>query len=232
MLPAYAGRAMQAELEALDKALGNPEQAGRGGGRRGQGLDQARRARAPRRPGRSPDHRRRHGQHLPRRARGRCRQVAVRARPGRARPRRSWTPPSQAGCTVHLPYDVVVAKEFAANPPSLRTCNVHEVAADEMILDVGPQAVEALADVLKTCRTLVWNGPLGAFETAAVRRRHRRAGQDRRGADPRRLAGLGRRRRRHRGGAQPRRRGGRFHLCLDRRRRLPRMDGRAASCRA
>jgi len=70
----------------------------------------------------------------------------------------------KSGCTVHLPYDVVVAKEFAANPASLRTCNVHEVAADEMILDIGPQAVEALADVLKTCRTLVWNGPLGAFE--------------------------------------------------------------------
>ncbi|HEV2866040.1 MAG TPA: phosphoglycerate kinase, partial [Allosphingosinicella sp.] len=71
----------------------------------------------------------------------------------------------RANCTVHLPYDVVVAKEFAANPPSLRTCNVHEVAADEMILDIGPAAVEALADALKTCRTLVWNGPLGAFET-------------------------------------------------------------------
>ncbi|ASY45295.1 MAG: phosphoglycerate kinase [Pseudomonadota bacterium] len=71
-----------------------------------------------------------------------------------------------AGCTIHLPYDVVVAKEFAANPPSVRTCNVHEVADDEMILDVGPAAVEALADVLKTCRTLVWNGPLGAFEIA------------------------------------------------------------------
>jgi phosphoglycerate kinase len=71
----------------------------------------------------------------------------------------------EAGCTVHLPYDVVVAKEFAANPASLRTCNVHEVAADEMILDVGPAAVEALGDVLKTCRTLVWNGPMGAFET-------------------------------------------------------------------
>jgi phosphoglycerate kinase len=70
----------------------------------------------------------------------------------------------QAGCTIHLPYDVVVAKEFAPNPPSMRTCNVHEVAADEMILDIGPAAVEALADVLKTCRTLVWNGPLGAFE--------------------------------------------------------------------
>jgi len=70
-----------------------------------------------------------------------------------------------AGCTVHLPYDVVVAREFAANPPSLRTCNVHEVVADEMILDVGPLATEALGDVLKTCSTLVWNGPMGAFET-------------------------------------------------------------------
>ncbi len=69
----------------------------------------------------------------------------------------------KAGCTVHLPYDVVVAKEFRANPP-VRTANVHEVAADEMILDVGPAAVEALADVLKTCKTLVWNGPMGAFE--------------------------------------------------------------------
>lgn len=68
-----------------------------------------------------------------------------------------------AGCTVHLPYDVVTSVEFRANP-TVRTVNVHEVAADEMILDVGPAAVEALADVLKTCRTLVWNGPLGAFE--------------------------------------------------------------------
>ena len=70
-----------------------------------------------------------------------------------------------AGCTIHLPYDVVVAKEFAANPPSIRISNVHEVAADEMILDIGPAAIEALGDVLKNCRTLVWNGPLGAFET-------------------------------------------------------------------
>ncbi len=69
----------------------------------------------------------------------------------------------KAGCTVHLPYDVVTSLEFRANPP-IRTVNVHEVAADEMILDVGPAAVEALADVLKNCRTLVWNGPMGAFE--------------------------------------------------------------------
>jgi phosphoglycerate kinase len=71
----------------------------------------------------------------------------------------------RAGCTVHLPYDAVVATEFKANPPT-RTVNVHEVAADEMILDVGPAAVESLGDALKNCRTLVWNGPLGAFETA------------------------------------------------------------------
>jgi len=58
---------------------------------------------------------------------------------------------------------VVVAKEFRANPPT-RTINVHEVEPDEMILDCGPAASEAISDALKTCRTLVWNGPLGAFE--------------------------------------------------------------------
>ena len=58
---------------------------GRGGGRRRQGLDQAGGAAAPGRQGRSSDHRRRHGQHLPCRARSRCRQVALRARPRRHR---------------------------------------------------------------------------------------------------------------------------------------------------
>ena len=69
-----------------------------------------------------------------------------------------------AGCTVHLPYDVVVARAFAAHAVH-RTCNVHDIASDEMILDLGESAVEALGDALKVCRTLVWNGPLGAFET-------------------------------------------------------------------
>ncbi len=41
---------------------------------------------------------------------------------------------------------------------------MHEVADDEMILDAGPAAAEAFGDALKTCKTLVWNGPLGAFE--------------------------------------------------------------------
>jgi phosphoglycerate kinase len=70
-----------------------------------------------------------------------------------------------AGCTVHLPFDVVVAREFRAHAPS-EVVNVREVPADAMILDLGPEAVEALGDVLKTCATLVWNGPLGAFELA------------------------------------------------------------------
>ncbi|MFN7397901.1 MAG: phosphoglycerate kinase [Sandaracinobacter sp.] len=70
-----------------------------------------------------------------------------------------------AGCTVHLPWDVVVAKEFKAHAEN-RVANVNDVHADEMILDLGPHAVEALGDVLKTCATLVWNGPLGAFELA------------------------------------------------------------------
>lgn len=68
-----------------------------------------------------------------------------------------------AGCTVHLPYEVVVAKTFARNAPH-RHANVFEVGADEMILDIGPAAVEALADALKTCATCIWNGPMGAFE--------------------------------------------------------------------
>jgi phosphoglycerate kinase len=70
-----------------------------------------------------------------------------------------------AGCTVHLPWDVVVAREFRAHAEN-RVANVNDVADDEMILDLGGHAVEALGDVLKTCATLVWNGPLGAFELA------------------------------------------------------------------
>ena len=69
-----------------------------------------------------------------------------------------------SGGSIPIPRDVVVAKSFTADAKPL-VRNVDEVGSDEMILDIGPQAVEALGDVLKTCRTLVWNGPLGAFET-------------------------------------------------------------------
>ena len=164
LLPSYAGRAMEAELTALEKALGNPERpvAAVVGGAKvstklavlgnlvgkvdhliiGGGMANTFLA------ARGVDVGKSLAEHD---LVGEAESIFERA--------------DAAGCTIHLPYDVVVAKEFAANPPSLRTCNVHEVAADEMILDVGPAAVEALADAIKTCRTLVWNGPLGAFET-------------------------------------------------------------------
>ena len=164
-LPSYAGRAMEAELKALERALGNPERpvAAVVGGAKvstklavlghlvgkvdhliiGGGMANTFLAARGVNVGKSLcEHD----------LTGEANAIFERA--------------DEAGCTIHLPYDVVVAKEFAPNPPSVRTCNVHEVAADEMILDIGPAAVEALADVLKTCRTLVWNGPLGAFETS------------------------------------------------------------------
>ena len=164
LLPSFAGRAMEAELQALEKALENPERpvAALVGGAKvstklavlghlvgkvehliiGGGMANTFLA---------------------------AREVAV----GKSLAEHDLTAEANsifaqaeaAGCTIHLPYDVVVAKEFAPNPTSLRTANVHEIAPDEMILDVGPTAVEAFGDVLKNCRTLVWNGPLGAFET-------------------------------------------------------------------
>ncbi len=164
LLPAYAGRSMQAELEALEKALGQPEKpvaAVVGGAKVSSKLDVLTHLVT------KVDHLIIGGgmanTFLAARGVGVGKSLCEHDLADTAEA--ILEAADQAGCTVHLPYDVVVSKEFAANPPSLRTCNVHEVAADEMILDIGPAAVEALADVLKTCRTLVWNGPLGAFET-------------------------------------------------------------------
>lgn len=71
----------------------------------------------------------------------------------------------KAGCKILLPLDVVVSKEFAVNPPT-RTCAPNETQADEMILDAGPLTVKALDEVMDNSKTIIWNGPLGAFETA------------------------------------------------------------------
>ncbi len=163
VLPAFAGRAMQAELVALEKALGNPDHpvaAVVGGAKVSSKLDVLR--------------------HLVTRVDhliigGGMANTFLAARGidvGKSLCEHDLADTAEAilaaadaaGCTVHLPYDAAVAREFAAHPPSYRLTNVHEIGADEMVLDIGPQAVEALADVLKTCRTLVWNGPLGAFE--------------------------------------------------------------------
>lgn len=162
-LPAFAGRAMEAELDALEKALGKPEHpvaAVVGGAKVSTKLAVLK--------------------HLVGKVDhliigGGMANTFLAARGvdvGKSLCEHDLTGTAEeildaadkAGCTVHLPYDVVVAKEFKPNPET-RTVNVHEVAADEMILDLGPNAIEALGDVLKNCRTLVWNGPLGAFET-------------------------------------------------------------------
>ena len=68
-----------------------------------------------------------------------------------------------AGCEVHLPRDIVVARTFAAHAPH-ETLAPGACPADAMILDAGPATVAHLSDVLRGSRTLVWNGPLGAFE--------------------------------------------------------------------
>jgi phosphoglycerate kinase len=162
VLPAYAGRSMEAELKALEAALGNPEHpvaAVVGGAKVSTKLDVL-------------NNLVNQVDHLI--IGGGMANTFLAARGinvGKSLCEHDLADAAnnildaadKVGCTVYLPYDVVTSVEFRANPP-IRTVNVHEVAADEMILDVGPAAVEALADVLKTCRTLVWNGPLGAFE--------------------------------------------------------------------
>jgi phosphoglycerate kinase len=163
-LPAYAGRAMEAELKALQKALGEPERpvaAVVGGAKVSTKLEVLRHLVA------KVDHLIIGGgmANTFLAARGVDVGTSLCEHDLRDTALAILDAAERAQCIVHLPYDVVVAKEFAAHPASIRTCNVHEVGADEMILDVGPAAVEALSDVLKTCRTLVWNGPLGAFET-------------------------------------------------------------------
>jgi phosphoglycerate kinase len=70
-----------------------------------------------------------------------------------------------AGCAIILPTDVVVAGAFAEHAPS-RVVSVGEVPADQMILDTGPASAAFIAERLASCKTLVWNGPLGAFEIA------------------------------------------------------------------
>jgi phosphoglycerate kinase len=162
VLPAYAGRSMEAELKALEAALGNPQHpvaAVVGGAKVSSKLDVL--------------------QHLVTKVDhliigGGMANTFLAARGvdvGKSLCEHELTDTANAildaadaaNCTVYLPYDVVTSLEFRSNPP-VRTVNVHEVAADEMILDVGPAAVEALGDVLKNCCTLVWNGPMGAFE--------------------------------------------------------------------
>lgn len=163
LLPAYAGRLMQAELEALHAALDNPARpvAAIVGGAKvstklellgnllarvdllviGGAMANTFLAAQGIDVGKSLQEAEMHGM---------ARDILAHAK--------------TTNCTIVLPVDAVVAREFKPNPPT-ETVPISAVPADAMILDVGPATVAALIARLPTLKTLVWNGPLGAFET-------------------------------------------------------------------
>lgn len=163
-LPAYAGRSMQAELEALDAALGNPKKpvvAIVGGAKVSTKLDllgnlvkkvdilvigggMANTFLAAR------------GVNV---GKSLCEHDLV------ATAREIEEKAKAAGCEIVLPVDAMLAKEFKAGAAH-RIDAVTHVHADEMILDVGPKTVALVEGKLAGAKTLVWNGPFGAFEIA------------------------------------------------------------------
>ena len=163
LLPAYAGRLMQAELQALEAALGNPQRpvmAIVGGAKVSTKLDLLGNlvsrvdvlviggamantflAAEGRNVGASLQENEMHDT---------ARDILQRAK--------------EASCRVVLPSDAVVAHALAADVP-IRTVPVDAVPPDDKILDVGPATVHAIVEALGAVHTLIWNGPLGAFET-------------------------------------------------------------------
>jgi phosphoglycerate kinase len=162
VLPAYAGRAMQAELEALGKALEHPAHpvaAIVGGAKISTKLDLI-------------------GNLLKKvdaliiggamantflLAQGKPVGKSLVEKDLVDTARKIMAEAKAAKREIVLPVDVVVAKEFKANAPS-RAVGIDEAGADDMILDIGPRSVEFVCSVLARAKTLVWNGPFGAFE--------------------------------------------------------------------
>ena len=162
LLPAFAGRSMQAELEALEKGLGNPKRpvvAIVGGAKVSTKIDllqnlvkkvdalvigggMANTFLAAQGIG--------VGKSLCEHELGDTAKEIMEAA-------------KKADCAIVLPADAVVARKFEANAAN-ETVPVAEVPADAMILDVGPETVKAIEQWLEKAETLVWNGPLGAFE--------------------------------------------------------------------
>jgi phosphoglycerate kinase len=161
-LPAYAGRAMQAELDALTRALDTPERpvaAIVGGAKISTKLDLL-------------------GNLLAKvdaliigGAMANTFLVAEGKPVGKSLAEHDLVPTARdimAKAAQHrreivLPVDAVVAHEFAARAPS-RVVPVESVESDDMILDIGPRSIEHVVSVLARAKTLVWNGPFGAFE--------------------------------------------------------------------
>lgn len=162
LLPAAAGRNMQAELEALEKALGSPARpvaAMVGGAKISTKLDLL-------------------GNLVARvdyliigggmantflYAQGRDVGKSLCEKDLAETARQIMAKAKAVGCTIILPSDVITAKEFKAGA-ACKVYSVEAVPADDMILDIGPQSIAALSKLLNDCKTLVWNGPLGAFE--------------------------------------------------------------------
>ena len=163
LLPAYAGRLMQAELEALHAALGDPVRpvaAIVGGAKVSTKLELL-------------------GNLVAKvdtlviggamantflSAQGKPVGKSLQEAEMHATALDIMTMAQNAGCRIVLPTDAVVARELKPNPPT-ETVSVDAVPADAMILDVGPASVATLIQLLPSLKTLVWNGPLGAFET-------------------------------------------------------------------
>ncbi len=70
---------------------------------------------------------------------------------------------AESGCEIALPGDAVVAREFKAGAP-FEVVPIDAIPDDAMMLDVGPETTRSLCEKLQSCRTLIWNGPMGAFE--------------------------------------------------------------------
>ncbi|HYR65972.1 MAG TPA: phosphoglycerate kinase [Reyranella sp.] len=161
-LPAAAGRLMQTELEALDKALGKPARpvcAVVGGAKVSTKLDLL-------------------GNLVGRVDKliigGGMANTFLHAQGigvGKSLSEKDLAPTAldilakakAANCKVLLPVDAVVAPEFKANAP-YQVVDIHACPDDQMILDVGPESIALYVEELTDCATLVWNGPLGAFE--------------------------------------------------------------------
>lgn len=168
LLPAYAGRGMEAELKALDQALGSPERpvlAIVGGAKVSTKLEllgnlvgkvdvlvlgggMANTFLAAR------------GLDIGKSLCEKDMLEEVHAIEAEARKR---------GCEIILPVDAVVAEKFAAGQPT-ETVAVNAVPPDRMILDIGPISIHKISERIAGCRTVVWNGPLGAFEISPFNR--------------------------------------------------------------
>src|ERR1700704_4012210 len=161
-LPAYAGRTMQAELEALDKALGAPKRpvvAIVGGAKVSTKLDLLENLIAKVQGlviGGAMANTFLHAQGI-----NVGKSLAEKDMADTAR--RILAKAEEASCAIILPVDATVAFHFEANAPS-HAYGLDAIPRDGMVLDIGRQSVERIKGALDDAATLVWNGPLGAFE--------------------------------------------------------------------